>query len=138
MTRSGFLILGGSLFAEHRVRRRPCLTSSTLRGVHFKALAAELETRLEVRLREERLGIRGRQALAETLADVPEDDDDLNAEILDCAEATNNFSGLIEFKRYRGQAVEIAVRMPAHHERNLGFGEPDFSCEFHRLAQRMQ
>ena len=45
MTRSGFLILGGSLFAEHRVRRRPCLPSSTLRGVHFKALAAELETR---------------------------------------------------------------------------------------------
>lgn len=36
--------------------------------------------RLESRLREEKLGIRGRKALAETLADVPEDDDDLNAE----------------------------------------------------------
>lgn len=36
--------------------------------------------RLERRLREERLGIRGREALAETLQDVPEDDDDLNAE----------------------------------------------------------
>ncbi|HVA49150.1 MAG TPA: helicase-related protein [Pirellulales bacterium] len=36
--------------------------------------------RLENRLREEKLGIRGRQALAETLAVVPEDDDDLNAE----------------------------------------------------------
>src|SRR6516162_5320855 len=36
--------------------------------------------RLEIRLREEKLGVRGRQALAETLADVPEDDDDLNAE----------------------------------------------------------
>ena len=36
--------------------------------------------RLERRLREEKLGIRGRNALAETLADVPEDDDDLNAE----------------------------------------------------------
>ena len=36
--------------------------------------------RLERRLREEKLGIRGRKALAETLADVPEDDDDLNAE----------------------------------------------------------
>ena len=36
--------------------------------------------RLERRLREEKLGIRGQQVLAETLADVPEDDDDLNAE----------------------------------------------------------
>lgn len=36
--------------------------------------------RLESRLREEKLGVRGRRALAETLADVPEDDDDLNAE----------------------------------------------------------
>src|SRR6185437_11916494 len=36
--------------------------------------------RLERRLREERLGIRGREALAETLQDVPEDDDELNAE----------------------------------------------------------
>jgi superfamily II DNA or RNA helicase len=36
--------------------------------------------RLERRLREEKLGIRGREALAETLQDVPEDDDDLNAE----------------------------------------------------------
>jgi SNF2 family DNA or RNA helicase len=36
--------------------------------------------RLESRLREEKLGIRGRQVLADTLADVPEDDDDLNAE----------------------------------------------------------
>jgi superfamily II DNA or RNA helicase len=36
--------------------------------------------RLEARLRDERLGIRGSLAIAETLADVPEDDDDLNAE----------------------------------------------------------
>ena len=36
--------------------------------------------RLERRLREEKLGIRGREALAETLAVVPEDEDDLNAE----------------------------------------------------------
>ena len=36
--------------------------------------------RLESRLREEKLGDRGTAALAETLADVPEDDDDLNAE----------------------------------------------------------
>jgi SNF2 family DNA or RNA helicase len=36
--------------------------------------------RLESRLREEKLGIRGRHALAETVASIPEDDDDLNAE----------------------------------------------------------
>jgi len=36
--------------------------------------------RLENRLRDEKLGVRGRHALAETLEDVPEDDDDLNAE----------------------------------------------------------
>lgn len=36
--------------------------------------------RLESRLRDERLGVRGRQAMAETIAVVPEDDDDLNAE----------------------------------------------------------
>ena len=36
--------------------------------------------RLENRLRDEKLGIRGHKALAETLADVPADDDDLNAE----------------------------------------------------------
>ena len=36
--------------------------------------------RLESRLREERMGIRGQSTLAETLAEVPEDDDDLNAE----------------------------------------------------------
>jgi len=36
--------------------------------------------RLESRLRDEKLGIRGREALAETLQSVPEDDDDLNAE----------------------------------------------------------
>jgi superfamily II DNA or RNA helicase len=36
--------------------------------------------RLERRLRDEKLGQRGRVALADTLASVPEDDDDLNAE----------------------------------------------------------
>jgi SNF2 family DNA or RNA helicase len=36
--------------------------------------------RLERRRREAKLGIRGQHILAETLADVPEDDDDLNAE----------------------------------------------------------
>lgn len=36
--------------------------------------------RLESRLREEKLGIRGKKALAETIASAPEDDEDLNAE----------------------------------------------------------
>jgi superfamily II DNA or RNA helicase len=36
--------------------------------------------RLESRLREEQLGIRGRQAIAETLESAPEDDDELNDE----------------------------------------------------------
>src|SRR5262249_7533469 len=36
--------------------------------------------RLENRLRDEKLGVWGRQAIAETLEDAPEDDDDLNAE----------------------------------------------------------
>jgi SNF2 family DNA or RNA helicase len=44
--------------------------------------------RLEMRLREEKLGVRGRRALAETLADVPEDDDDLNAEEQEALEET--------------------------------------------------
>ena len=44
--------------------------------------------RLEIRLREEKLGVRGRRSLAETLADVPEDDDDLNAEEQEALEET--------------------------------------------------
>lgn len=45
----------------------------------FQSLKRRKE-RLERRLREEKLGIRGQQILAETVADVPDDDDDLNAE----------------------------------------------------------
>ena len=45
----------------------------------FQSLRRRKE-RLESRLREEKLGIRGRNAIAETLAAAPEDDDDLNAE----------------------------------------------------------
>jgi superfamily II DNA or RNA helicase len=44
--------------------------------------------RLETRLREEKLGVRGRQALAETLASVPDDDEDLNAEEQEVLEET--------------------------------------------------
>jgi hypothetical protein len=52
----------------------------------------------------------------------------------DCADAIDNLSGLIEFKRHLGQVVEIAVWMGAHHKRNLWFGEPDLSCRFHRAC----
>jgi superfamily II DNA or RNA helicase len=45
----------------------------------FQSLKRRRE-RLERRLREEQMGNRGQRILAETLADVPEDDDDLNAE----------------------------------------------------------
>lgn len=45
----------------------------------FQSLRRRKE-RLGRRLREEEMGIRGSQLLAETLASVPEDDDDLNAE----------------------------------------------------------
>jgi superfamily II DNA or RNA helicase len=45
----------------------------------FQSLKRRRE-RLERRLREEKVGVRGQQAAAETLADVPEDEDDLNAE----------------------------------------------------------
>jgi superfamily II DNA or RNA helicase len=53
----------------------------------FQSLKRRKE-RLERRLREEKLGIRGQQILAETLADVPEDDDDLNAEEQESLEET--------------------------------------------------
>lgn len=45
----------------------------------FQSLKRRKE-RLEKRLREEKLGIRGEQVLAETLEEVPEDDDDIDAE----------------------------------------------------------
>ena len=45
----------------------------------FQSLKRRRE-RLERRLREEQMGNRGQRILAETLADIPEDDDDLNAE----------------------------------------------------------
>lgn len=45
----------------------------------FQSLKRRKE-RLERRLREEKLGLRGQQSIAETLIDLPADDDDLNAE----------------------------------------------------------
>lgn len=45
----------------------------------FQSLKRRKE-RLESRLREEKLGTRGRRALAETLAAIPDDDDDLTAD----------------------------------------------------------
>jgi superfamily II DNA or RNA helicase len=53
----------------------------------FQSLKRRKE-RLERRLREERLGIRGQQILAETLVDIPEDDDELNAEEQETLEET--------------------------------------------------
>ena len=44
--------------------------------------------RLENRIRDEKFGVRGRDALAEAFADVPEDDDDLNAEEQETLEET--------------------------------------------------
>lgn len=56
----------------------------------FQSLKRRRE-RLENRLRDEKLGIRGRQPLAETYPGVPEDDDDLSAE-----EQENLEEGLID------------------------------------------
>ena len=60
--------------------------------------------RLSERLREEKLGSRGRRALAETLENVPDDDDDLNADeqetleekLVDQATAAKNIAELQE------------------------------------------
>jgi len=54
--------------------------------------------------------------------------------VSDSADAVDNLSSLIEFKRHFGQVVEIAVWMCAHHERNLWFGEPDLNCRFHQTC----
>lgn len=53
----------------------------------FQSLKRRKE-RLERRVREEKMGIRGQQILAETLIDLPEDDDDLNAEEQETLEET--------------------------------------------------
>ena len=53
----------------------------------FQSLKRRKE-RLERRVREEKFGIRGQQILAETLIDIPEDDDDLNAEEQETLEET--------------------------------------------------
>ena len=53
----------------------------------FQSLKRRKE-RLENRVREAKLGVRGREGVAETLADVPEDDDDLTAEEQETLEET--------------------------------------------------
>jgi len=53
----------------------------------FQSLKRRKE-RLERRVREEKMGLRGQQILAETLIDLPEDDDDLNAEEQETLEET--------------------------------------------------
>src|SRR5262245_2162668 len=52
--------------------------------------------------------------------------------VFDGANAINNVANLVEFKRQLGQVTEIAVRIRAHHQRNLKFGEPNFSRRFHQ------
>ncbi len=58
--------------------------------------------------------------------------------IFDRANTINNSSGLIKFKRHLGQLAEIAVRIRAHDERNLRFGEPDFDCLGHQTCSRIR
>ena len=53
----------------------------------FQSLKRRKE-RLERRVRDEKMGIRGQQILAETLLDLPEDDDDLTAEEQETLEET--------------------------------------------------
>lgn len=53
----------------------------------FQSLKRRKE-RLERRVREEKFGLRGQQILAETLIEIPEDDDDLNAEEQETLEET--------------------------------------------------
>ena len=53
----------------------------------FQSLKRRKE-RLERRVRDEKMGIRGQQLLAETLLDIPEDDDDLTAEEQETLEET--------------------------------------------------
>jgi hypothetical protein len=43
--------------------------------------------------------------------------------VLDCADAINNLSSLIEVKTHLGQVAEVAVGIRTYHERNLGFSE---------------
>jgi superfamily II DNA or RNA helicase len=72
--------------------------------------------RLEKRIREERVVARGRRLLAETLEEVPEDDDDLNAEeqeqleeqLVDQATAAQTIEELEEEVRILGDLVERA------------------------------
>jgi len=62
-----------------------CLASSP--EAIFQSLKRRKE-RLERRVREEKMGVRGQQILAETLLYIPEDDDDLNAEEQETLEET--------------------------------------------------
>src|ERR1700730_1350859 len=62
--------------------------------------------RLELRRREEKMGGRGQRILAETLAEVPEDDDDLNAE-----EQENLEESLIDQATASQTIAELAVEI---------------------------
>ena len=86
----------------------------------FQSLKRRRE-RLERRLREAQIGMGGEQGFAETLADTPEDDDDLNAEeqenleetLVDQATASRTISELEEelrcLRALEGQAKELVA-----------------------------
>ena len=86
----------------------------------FQSLKRRRE-RLERRLREEKMGERGKQILAETLADIPEDDDDLDAEeqenleetLVDQATASQTIAQLADeitsLKELEQQAKELVA-----------------------------
>lgn len=71
----------------------------------FQSLRRRKE-RLERRLREEKAGTRGTQFLAETLAEVPEDDDDLDAEEQETLEET-----LVDQATAARTVVELAAEI---------------------------
>lgn len=86
----------------------------------FQSLKRRRE-RLERRLREEKIGARGQQILAETLQELPDDDDDLNAEeqesleeaLVDQATASQTFAELeaeiISLRDLESQSKELVA-----------------------------
>jgi superfamily II DNA or RNA helicase len=101
----------------------------------FQSLRRRKE-RLERRLREERIGIRGHQILAETLVDVPEDDDDLNAEEQENLEETlvdqaTAASSIVELE----QEIEILHRLERQAKAVVASGQDRKWDELSRILQ---
>jgi SNF2 family DNA or RNA helicase len=108
--------------------------------------------RLESRLRDERLGVRGQQALAETLADLPEDDDDLDAEeqenleetLIDQATAARTIVELeqeiVILQGLEGQAKAVVVSGQDRKWDELSRllqDDPNMRCPLERAAGRL-